>query len=211
MTDKPIIVLGGGGHAKVCMDLLIRQKGNVIGYTGLKSSGVLLGRIAYLGDDSVVESFNNEEILLVNGVGMVGDSQLRSSLFEWFRSKNYSFATLVHDSAIVAQMTEIDEGVQIMAGAVIQAGTVIGKNAIINTRAVIDHDCCIGDHSHISSGAVLCGQVTVGQHTHIGAGATIIQNLSIGNHTIVGAGSLVRKPVSDRLVVYGIPAEEAYK
>ncbi|WP_042170041.1 acetyltransferase [Paenibacillus gorillae] len=211
MNNKPIIILGGGGHAKVCIDLLMRQKANIIGYTALQSNGLLFGTIPHLGDDTVVDSYNNEEALLVNGVGMVGDSQFRSSLFERFRSKHYAFATLVHDSAVVSHMTEIEEGAQIMAGAVIQAGSIVGKNTIINTRAVIDHDCRIGDHSHVSPGAVLCGQVTVGQNTHIGAGATIIQHLSIGSHVIVGAGSLVRKPVPDRLTVYGIPAEEAYK
>lgn len=209
--DNPVIILGGGGHAKVCIDLLIRQNREIIGYTAPKPEGVLPGNVPYLGEDSVVLSYKQEDISLVNGIGMIGTSQLRSTIYKQFSSQKFSFATLTHDSAIVSQFAEIQEGVQIMAGAIVQAGSVVAINTIINTRAVIDHDCRIGAHSHISPGAVLCGQVVVGEQTQIGAGATVIQNVKIGHSAVVGAGALVRNPVANQTVVYGVPAEEAIR
>ncbi|ANY66976.1 sugar acetyltransferase [Paenibacillus sp. BIHB 4019] len=211
MKSKSCIIIGGGGHAKVCADLLLRQEYKILGYVDVSDKGLLLDTIPYLGNDSVVLSFNPSEVALVNGVGKLGSSLVRSELYLNFTSQNYVFETIIHDSAIVSSFVQIEPGAQIMAGAIVQAGSYLGENAIINTRGVLEHDCRVGAHVHISPGAILCGNVSIGEHTHIGAGATVIQGMSVGRHAIVGAGALVRKPVLNQTTVYGVPAEEALR
>ncbi|SFF46136.1 UDP-perosamine 4-acetyltransferase [Paenibacillus algorifonticola] len=211
MRSKSFIIIGGSGHAKVCADLLLRQECKILGYVDVSDQGLLLGSIPYLGDDSVVFSFDPSEVALVNGVGKLGSSLKRSELYINFTSQNYIFETIIHDSATVSSFVEIKPGAQIMAGAIVQAGSYLGENVIINTRVVIEHDCKVGEHAHISPGAILCGNVSIGEHTHIGAGATVIQGMSVGRHALVGAGALVRKPVLDQTTVYGVPAEEALR
>ncbi|MBD3920699.1 acetyltransferase [Paenibacillus sp. PR3] len=210
--NTPIIVLGAGGHAKVCVDLLLRQGRTIIGYAGPVSSDWMEQRgIHYIGEDAQVAECDARNVTLVNGIGMIGQDLLRSRIFNHFRSQGYTFETIIHDSAIVSSDVELEEGVHIMAGAIVQAGSTIGVNTIINTRSSLDHDCRIGAHVHISPGAVLCGGAVVGDSTHLGASATIIQNVTVGVRCVVGAGSVVLKPVADDKLVYGVPAKEAKK
>lgn len=202
---RSYIVLGGGGHAKVLMEILRLRGLDVLGYTDPHSS-VPIGDLQCLGNDDLVESYSPETILLVNGLGSVGDNRKRKQLFESWKEKGYSFATVIHPSAILSPDVVLEEGVQVMAGAIIQTGTKIGVNSIVNTRATIDHDAKIGHHTHIAPGAILSGNVTVQDDAHLGTGVIVIQSVSIGKNSIVGAGAVVVKDVEENVTVAGVPA-----
>lgn len=208
--DKPVIVLGAGGHAKVLIDALIKQGATIVGIvdSDCKKNGRQILDVDIIGDDATVLRYSKDKIYLVNGIGSVGSTRLREKIFMKFISQGYRFPVVVHPSAIIANDVEILEGAQVMAGVVIQTGAVIGQNTIVNTKASIDHDCIIKSHVHISPGVTICGGVSVGKGTHVGAGTTIIQGVEIGTNTIVGAGSLVLKNVADNKKIYGNPAKE---
>jgi UDP-perosamine 4-acetyltransferase len=205
----PVVVLGGGGHAKVLLDVLCLTGVPVLGISLPDGQGTVPGPYPVIpGDDEVFARFAPDEVRLVNAVGSVGPSPHRQRLFERFKAGGFTFATLIHPSAVVAGDVEISEGAQIMAGAVIQPGCKIGRNAIVNTRASVDHDVAVGDHAHVSPGAVLCGGVSIGSGTHVGAGAVIIQNVRVGSGSLIAAGSVVVRDVPDHTTVMGIPAKE---
>ena len=210
---RPVIVLGGGGHAKVVIDALLRGGVPVLGVTD--PCQALAGRrilgVKVLGNDEVVLAHRPEELLLANGLGSVGVPERRREIFERFSALGYGFASVIHPSAVISSDAEIGEGAQIMAGAVIQPGCSIGRNAIINTRASVDHDCIIGDHTHVAPGVTLSGGVRVGVGVHIGTGATVIQGIDIGNDSLVGAGALVLKTVPSGETVVGVPAKVVQK
>lgn len=196
---KPVIVIGGGGHARVVMDAL-RLKG--ISMLGICDPALPQGSagpfgIAVLGDDEAVAAYAPAQADLVNGVGSIESTQARRRVFETFSRRGYRFAAVVHPSAIVAGDVTLDEGAQIMAGAIIQSGTAVGRDAIVNTGARIDHDCRIGDHVHIAPGATLSGSVSVGVGTHIGVAAAVIQSIRIGRNCLIGAGTVVTRDVAD--------------
>lgn len=208
--DRPVIVLGSGGHSKVVIDVLRHQDVRILGIVeadATKVGNTMLG-IEIIGDDSAILGYSPEQIYLINAVGSAGVSEVRERLFMQFKQLGYNFAITIHPSAVIASDVQLGEGVQVMAGAIIQAGTVIGKNTIVNTKASIDHDCIIGEHVHISPGATLSGNVTVGESCHIGAGSTVIQGIQIGCHTLIGAGAVVVRNISDYKVAIGIPAKE---
>jgi sugar O-acyltransferase (sialic acid O-acetyltransferase NeuD family) len=210
MMDRPVIVIGAGGHAKVVIDALIKQSTDIVGIVdsdGKKGGRQILG-IDIIGDDATVLRYSKDEIYLVNGIGSVGTTKLREKIFMKFKSQGYRFPAVVHPSAVIANDVEILEGAQVMAGVVIQTGAVIGQNTIVNTKASIDHDCTIQSHVHISPGVTICGGVLVGEGTHVGAGTTVIQGVEIGANAIVGAGSLVLKNVADNTKIYGSPVKE---
>lgn len=209
----PLIVLGAGGHARVLVDALIGTGSDLRGLTDAdpaKAGGTILG-VPVLGGDEEVHNFAPETVRLVNGLGSVRVSGHRSRLYEGFKKRGYTFAQVVHASAIVAADVGLSEGAQVMAGAVVQTGSRIGENAIINTRAAVDHDCIIGNHAHISPGATLCGNVEIGDSSHIGAGATVIQGVRIGRNCQVAAGAVVIRDIPDGATVMGIPAKEISK
>ncbi len=194
-----VILVGGGGHARVLADSLILQENKILGFVDPKQKEMrVAGRwIPYLGTDKILlDKKLPQKAFLVNGVGSVGNPKIRKQIFERFKAAGYSFSAVIHPSAILARDVQRGEGVQVMAGAVVQAGTHLGNNCIINTRASVDHDCRIGDHVHIAPGAILCGGVKISEGSHVGCGAVIIQGVTVGRHLLIPANTLVKRPVA---------------
>jgi len=206
----PIVLLGAGGHAKVLIEALMASSAVITGIVDKDPSlvGTTVLGVPVIGTDDILMELSPSEIRLVNGIGSIGHPRTRANLFDIFKDRGYTFATVIHPSAIVASDTLLDEGAQLMAGSVIQPGSHIGYNTIINTRASIDHDCIIGEHTHIAPGVTLSGNVTIGAKSHIGTGATVIQGISIGDKCIVGAGALVLNDVQSGITVMGVPAKK---
>jgi len=207
----PIIILGSGGHAKVLIDVLRIRDIKVVGITSIELQDInkKLNGINVIGNDEAIFRYSPESVHLVNGIGYTGKTEKRRELFDFFKGKGYSFAGVIHPSAVVSLDVQMDEGVQVMAGAVIQTGSKIKKNTIINTKVSVDHDCVIGSHVHLAPGVTISGGVQVADDVHIGAGATIIQEIRIGKKCLIGAGSLVLNDVKDGVTVFGAPAREA--
>ncbi|MFI3155456.1 MAG: acetyltransferase [Methylococcaceae bacterium] len=201
---KPVIILGGGGHAKVLIDILRRLNCRLLGIVDPNQPiGSMLLGLHILGADNVVLDYSETKIELVNGLGSLPkDKGLRAGLFNTFNTQGYRFKTLIDPSAFIAADVELSEGVQVMAGVIIQTGTKIAENTIVNSGAIVEHDCCIGRHVHIAPGTVLSGTVDIGDHVHIGTGATIIQGINIGTGSIIGAGSVVTQDIACNRIVY---------
>jgi sugar O-acyltransferase (sialic acid O-acetyltransferase NeuD family) len=203
---KPVILIGGGGHAKVVASTLMELKIPILGFVDPDTSKSTLLGLPRLGTEDAVLTHPPDSILLAQGLGSTRPTPLRAKVFDHFKSLGYSFITPVHPAATVATDVEIGEGTVIFAGVIIQPGTRIGPNCILNTRCSIDHDCLIGPHNHIAPGATLSGSITTGPNTHIGAGATLIQGLTLGENVLVGAGSVVLRQIPSNTTVFGIPA-----
>lgn len=208
---RPVIVIGGGGHAKVLIDILLIRGNEVLGYSDVDTNqkGTKLLGVPMIGDDNIVLEHKPESVELVNALGSVRLPAKRKNLFDKFKDRGFTFASVIHPSAVIASDVEIREGAQIMAGAIIQPGSRIGLNTIVNTKTSVDHDCIIGDHVHLAPGTTISGGVTVGAGVHIGVGATVIQGVRIGDNSLIGAGSLVLKDVPKGAKVMGVPAMEA--
>lgn len=204
--NLPLIIIGGGGHAKVLASTLLLQHRSVLGFVDPNPSLPPLLGIAHLGDDSATFLYPPDQVRLINGVGSIDSTAVRRLLYEKFRNRQYVFEIVIHPSAIIAPEVSIEDGVQVMAGAVVQPGSRLGSNVIINTGARVDHDCSIEAHSHIAPGAILSGDVHIGEEAHVGTGASIIQGITVGAASIVGAGAVVVHDVPAGATVVGVPA-----
>lgn len=203
-----LLVLGAGGHAKVLIDALLLSAIPVKAVLEPNQElwgKTLLGVPIVAGDDYIL-SHQPQDILLLNGLGSISDTQPRRKLFERWKAHGYQFASVIHPKAIVSPFACLGEGVQIMAGAVLQAGVTVAENSVINTGAIVEHDCQIAAHVHIAPGARLAGSVTLGQASHIGLSASILQNLTVGENCLVAAGAVVINSVASGVTVMGIPA-----
>ncbi|MCA9405962.1 MAG: hexapeptide transferase, partial [Candidatus Omnitrophica bacterium] len=70
---KKVVVIGGQGHAKVCISMLKKlSEFCVLGYTALEASDEILG-VPFLGGDDVLERIKKEnpDCGAVIGVGSV--------------------------------------------------------------------------------------------------------------------------------------------
>jgi len=197
MSDLSLIIIGGGGHTKVLVDILRSRKMIILGITDTNPDLKKVLGIPVLGKDDVILDHSPDQVHLVNGIGSVSQPFLRQKVYEKFKKAGYTFTQVIHPSAIISKEAMLSEGVQVLAGSIVQTGCLIGENSIINNRASVDHDCQIGKHVHIAPGATLSGNVHVGELTHIGTGATVIQGIRIGKQSIIGAGTTIIKNVPD--------------
>lgn len=205
-----IVLLGGGGHAKVLIDLI--NTSGQFEISGILDTQLEIGtkvlNVPVLGDDDLLPGLYSKGIKNVCiAIGSVKDTTGRRILFEKVKKIGFLVPYLLHPQAIiVSKNVHFSEGVQIMAGVAIQTDSLFKENTIINTGAIIEHNCSIGSHVHICPGAIISGGCTVGDGTFIGAGATIIHEIDIGRCVTVAAGAVVVKDVPDRSMVKGVPA-----
>lgn len=206
-SERGVIVLGAGGHARVVVDTLHAMGCDVIG--ALSPGGDdRVGPVPVLGGDEKLALYPPAAVLVAIGIGGVRAVGTRRLLYDFVKARGYTVVTLVHPSAVVASDVRLGEGAQLMAGVVVQPGAEIDEGAIVNTRASIDHDCHIGAHVHVAPGVTLSGGVDVGEGVHIGVGATVLQGVRIGAGSTVAAGAVVVRDVSPHSVVLGVPAKE---
>ena len=209
--DKPVAVIGAGGHGRVVLHALCSAGRHVIHLTDLEPQRFPEGidGVPVCSDDELLRKFQPDEIELALGVGSVGpiaEDHIRRKIVDRMQSSGYEFPVFVHQAAWVAESVTLQQGVQIHAGAIVQPGSNIGAFGIINTGATIDHDCSLAEFVHVAPGAVLSGDVTIGEGTHVGAGATVIQGIHIGTESLIAAGAVVVRNVEDHCRVIGVPA-----
>jgi sugar O-acyltransferase (sialic acid O-acetyltransferase NeuD family) len=209
VAAKPILVIGGGGHGRVILNLLARLPAyNPIGYVDPKNHGPLLG-FPYLGNDEVLPQLleKHKGLCAAIGVGKVQAESARGSLFRKLKEMGFQFPTIVAPSAVVARSVMLGEGSIVMDGAIIQPDCVVGKLCIINTRASLDHDCILGDDVHVCPGATLSGGVKVADGSLIGVGASVVQYLRISKAVTIGAGAAVVIDCLEPGTYVGVPAK----
>ncbi|EIA3113433.1 acetyltransferase [Vibrio cholerae] len=194
---KPLVLIGGGGHASVLADILLGQGRDIVAVISpddLSSRAVFTG-LVHLTQDEEVKRFSPESVHLVNGIGMLPRSMLRQRVNQQFLELGYQFETVIASDAHVSRFTTIHSGVQILSGARVQTGAVIGEYTIVNSAALVEHDCQIGAYNHIAPRATLCGGISSEELVFIGAGAVICPGVSLGRKCIVGAGVTIRSDV----------------
>jgi len=212
MAERPIIVLGAGGHASVVVDLLLATGREVIAAVepAVPSSGRSLLSVP-VHSESIVSEHTPDRVDLALGVGMpttgpIGGLSARRALAERFRVRGYRFPVLLHPSAVVSPYATVGDGAQVMAGAVVQPGARVGAFAIVNTRASVDHDCRLGEGCHIAPGGTLGGNVQIGEETLVGIGAKVRQGIAIGRRALIGGGAMVACDIPDGECWTGVPA-----
>ena len=203
-----IVVIGGGGQAKVVISILRKlERHRILGYTDLNDNGAVLGT-PYLGSDSELAALavGPKELLAVLALGQVGLGKPRYELWTRLQSLALSFPLIVSPRAIVNEEVSGGEGAVVMDGAVINSGASLGRGAIVNTNSTIEHDVVLADWVHVAPGATISGGVTVGRFSMIGAGATVIEGMKIAAGCIVGAGATVVHDLTEPGVYVGSPA-----
>jgi len=202
--NKPLLIIGAGGHASVLVDILRQQKREVIGIVSPEidaSKEIFQGICHYSNDDDVL-NFATDSIMLVNGIGSLPKSNLRAKIYDKFIRLGYKFSQVIASDVKISDFSELSDGAQVIHGVIIQVGTIIGANTIVNTGAIIDHDCNIGMNNHIAPGVTLSGQVKTEENVHIGTGASVIQSVFIGKNSVIGAGCTIVKSVDENVVCY---------
>ena len=199
--NKKIMIIGGGGHAKVIIDC-IRAAGD-------KPEGILDDRITpgttVLGVPVLGRTDRWKEYAQHDFVIAIGHNGVRARIAE---SMQVNWYCPVHPQAVVSEYAVLGQGTVVMPGAVVNAGARVGAHCIVNTGSVVEHDCELGDYVHISPKAALGGTVTVGMGSHIGIGAAVRNNISVCGSCVIGAGTVVVKDITEPGTYIGVPARK---
>lgn len=199
---RPVIVIGGGGHAKVLVSTLRAMGRHVTAAfdddTSRHGQELLGVRIAGSIDAAALKYSGADAVI------GIGSPRVRRMLAERLP---FNWITVVHPHTYVDPTVVLHEGAVVMAGAVVQPETVLRRHCIVNTSASVDHDGHIGEYVNISPGVHLSGNVTVGNAATIGIGASVLQGITIGENTVVGGGAAVIRDLPSDVVAVGCPAK----
>lgn len=198
-----VIMVGGGGHYRACVDIISRLDNvEIVGVVDNKhlSQEETLG-YKYLGNDGDLPTLIEEYKNVFISIGQIKSSAIRKKIKSECESYGASFPSFVSPLAIVSKWTKIGQGVIVMHNCVVNPNSVIGDFSIINTKSLVEHDVLVGEFTHISTGAILNGEAKIGSDTFVGSGAIVFQQREIGDEAIIGAGTIVKKNVLAKEVV----------
>ena len=206
MIKKKIVLIGSGGHARSCIQVIEElEEFSISGLIGLPNE-VDSEQFGYkvIGSDSDLLAIRKSIEHAVITVGQILNPEIRLNLFEKVDAAGFVLPTIISKSAQISSHATIGKGCMIMNGVIINSGAKIGQNCIINTRALIEHDVVVGDHSHVSTGVIVNGATCIGSKTFIGSGSIIRNGLVIGDNCLVGMGTVVVKNLKDNSRKIGI-------
>jgi len=207
MQNKPLILIGGGGHCKSVIDVAESAGYTILGIldkTELFGTSVLAYKVMGT-DDDIPQYVDKAEFVIT--VGQIKSSTLRRKLALLVKNAGGKLATIVAPDAHVSKYAEIGEGTVVMHKAVVNTGAKIGTNCIINTMANIEHDVQVGDFCHVSTGTMVNGDCIIGNRCFIGSQSVLSNGITVCDDAIIGAGSYVNDSICTNGVFIGSPVK----
>ena len=191
---QSLILIGAGGHARSCIDVIEQEgKFKIIGIVGLESElGLQVNGYEVIATDKDLSTLISKAQFALIALGQISSPDARVSLYQQVSKAGFDLANVVSPTAYVSPSAQIGNGTIVMHGAIINAGVKVGSNCIINSRALLEHDTQVLDNCHISTGAILNGGVLVEEGCFIGSGTIVKEGVSIGERSVVGMGSQLR-------------------
>ena len=146
MNKPEIILVGGGGHCKSCIDV-IEAEGRFI-IKGLIDLPDMLGKVTLgypvIGNDDDLRKLSKEGYNFLITLGHMGNPKRRKELFDIIKTNKGYLPVIKSPSAIISKNSNIGNGTIIMHNSIINAETKIGNNCIINNKALVEHDTVMG-------------------------------------------------------------------
>lgn len=209
-SQNGIVLVAGGGVAKMCIDVL--RATHLYHILGITDKNIPVGHSIMgekiLGSDEILSDLHkNGCMYAVNCIGGIArDNQdnlffLRKEIYTLIKEKGFLLPNLIHPMAMVEDSARLGDGNLVLAGAIVGSEALIGNNCIINTGAIISHDCKISNHVKVSPGAVLAGNVQVGENSLIGMGVTVYFGVKIGKNVIIANGKHIFENIPDNAVI----------
>jgi sugar O-acyltransferase (sialic acid O-acetyltransferase NeuD family) len=200
-----VLVVGGGGHAKVVVATLQAAGFEVAAVLDdePRRHGLTLLGVPIAGPIAALAGRPERRAVLA-----VGDNRTRRRLAGELAVavEGLTWVSVAHPAAVVHESVRLGPGSVVFAGAVIQPDCEIGAHAVVNTGASVDHDSTLGDFTHVAPGARLAGGVSLGEGAFLGLGAVVLPGVAVGAWATVGAGAAVTADVAAETTVAGVPA-----
>jgi len=202
-----VLLVGAGGHARVCLDALVDSGHDVVGCVSRDGTAVVGLPCPVVGADGDL-SQAAAACAATHAFVAIGDNTARQAAAARCRAAGLPLVNAVSKYAMVADSARLGVGVAVFAGAVLNAGASVADGVIVNTRASVDHDNVIDSFAHVSVGVALAGGVHIGERALVGIGSVVLPGLSVGSDAVVGGGAVVVCDVPAGVTVVGVPAKQ---
>jgi sugar O-acyltransferase (sialic acid O-acetyltransferase NeuD family) len=199
MSKPSLILIGAGGHAHACIDVIEQHGGyQIAGLIGMPDEMHFhhLG-YAVIGTDADLSELVKTIPYALITLGQINTPAHRTRLYQQIVALGFQLPTIVAPCAYVSRHATIGAGTIVMHSAIVNAGASVGQNCIINTRALLEHDAIVADHCHISTGAIINGSTAIGSGCFVGSGSIVKEGVSLGQGCLVGMGLAVRHNLPD--------------
>lgn len=208
MDKKGLILIGGGGHCKSCIDVVESEgKYKIRGIIEAENKlNIKVFEYNVIGCDHNLPELVNKKNCFLIAIGNIKSADKRVEKFNYLITLGAVFPKIISPLAHLAKGVTLGEGSIVMHRALINSNASVGKNCIINTFALIEHDSTIGDHCHISTASIVNGTCVIGNRVFIGSNSVIVNDVNIADDVIIGAGSVVKKSINQPGLYVGNPA-----
>lgn len=199
MSKPPLLLIGAGGHAHACIDVIEQHgKYQIAGLVGMQEemNTQHLGYMVIATDSDLPELTKTCPYALIT-VGHIRSAGNRIRLYHRANEIGLQMPSIIAPTAYISSHATIGAGTIVLHGAIVSAGAKVGNNCIINTRALIEHGATVADHCHISTGVILNGDVQIGAGSFVGSGSIIKEGVTLGADCMIGMGSSVRHNLGD--------------
>lgn len=206
-----VVIIGSGGVARECRDLL---KEMVRAAPGLEQLYRFRGFVRWY-DESVssaepepflgdAASFPVEErSLFVIGLA---EPAMRKAVYEAFKRRGASFLTLVHPWSAISPEASIGEGNIFQRGSTVFCDCVVGNGNYFCSSMSLAHDVELGDFNVVGPAALVLGQCRIGNGNVLGAQSVLLPRARIGDGNGIAPGSIVYKGCGNDCAMAGNPA-----
>jgi sugar O-acyltransferase (sialic acid O-acetyltransferase NeuD family) len=189
-----IVLIGGGGHCRSCIDVI--EGDNRFAIAGIidipdKIGQTIFGYTIIGSEDDLQEIVKTYKLYFIT-IGQIKSPDTRIEKYEKIARMGGAFPIIISPASHVSKHANIGEGTIIMHGAIVNAGAIIGQNCIINTGAIVEHDVIIEDHCHVSTGATVNGGTIIKRGSFLGSNAVTKEYITIGEKSFIKANSLVK-------------------
>lgn len=203
---KKTIIIGGGKHAKVVIDILNENNKEVFGI--LDDDENLIGKellgVKIIGKVSKLEKVSSKKYDVSISIG---NPKIRKKIYKYVKKLGFSFVNAIHPNAYLSKDVRLGEGIIINSGVVIHPDADIKDNIILGLNATISHDSIIEAHCHISPGVHITGECIIKKCVDIGTGAVVLPRKTIERNSIIGAGAVVTENIKENVTAVGVPVK----
>ena len=180
MNKKNLILIGAGGHAESCIELVnSTKKYNIKEIVGTKKEikKIILNKFKVEYSDQDLNYLSKKFNHALISIGQIKDHTIRLKIFKKLKKLKFKLPEIISPFALISKTSSIGEGTVIMPGAIIGANVKIGKNCIINTKTVVEHGSIINDNTHLATSVTINSGTKIGANCFIGSNSTSAEDV----------------------------------
>jgi len=192
---KKILILGTGGHAKSCIDLISKcTEYNLIGLISKNSNeiGKKILDINVIGSDENLINLKKKSKNLMIGIGFLGNSKKKELLYSKVLNMGFKIPTIISPLSYISKYAKIEDGVNIFHNCIIGPDSLIKHGVLINNKCLVEHDVRIEKFAHVSTSCVINGNSSIGANSFIGSGTLVKNNSRIKSNSFIKMRSTIK-------------------